>query len=288
MENPMTQPRPDGRRAQDVSAPSAFTLIELLVVISIIALLIGILLPALCAARRVAQSVACLSNLRQQGIALTAYITDYKGVLPLYGERIAGNAQSGPTAPETNGQGLSWAGLLDKNFPTSVDAFTCPADETGPRDREDAFFVRRANALDGSVVVRVSYTALAFYWDDGTPDWRPGWSIPRSTHYPNGGTWEGATRVDSITDASRLNMVWGGPQSVMSQVALPNFINNATLWLAGGTSIWTEVWQRHAGRRVTSIDDRDAGPIGLFADGHAEARVATSELTEPDVAIPVR
>ncbi len=60
----------------------AFTLIELLVVISIIALLIGILLPALSAARDSARGVKCLSGLKQMGFAALAYADENNGLLP--------------------------------------------------------------------------------------------------------------------------------------------------------------------------------------------------------------
>lgn len=56
-----------------------FTLIELLVVISIIALLIGILLPALAAARKSAQNVKDQTQLKQMGIAMEVYLNTYKG-----------------------------------------------------------------------------------------------------------------------------------------------------------------------------------------------------------------
>ncbi|HAI13071.1 MAG TPA: hypothetical protein DCM28_15295 [Phycisphaerales bacterium] len=62
----------------------AFTLIELLVVISIISLLIAILLPALGAARKSAQSVKCLANLKQVGFTLLAYAGDNHETLPVH------------------------------------------------------------------------------------------------------------------------------------------------------------------------------------------------------------
>lgn len=69
-------------RAKRPCSSPAFTLIELLVVIAVIALLVGILLPALASARRAGQTTACGSNLRQIGIGLAAYWADFGETMP--------------------------------------------------------------------------------------------------------------------------------------------------------------------------------------------------------------
>lgn len=63
----------------------AFTLIELLVVIAVIAMLIGILLPSLAGARRLARETMCQSNFRQYGLASHMYAGIYKEFIPNQG-----------------------------------------------------------------------------------------------------------------------------------------------------------------------------------------------------------
>jgi prepilin-type N-terminal cleavage/methylation domain-containing protein/prepilin-type processing-associated H-X9-DG protein len=106
-----------------------FTLVELLVVIAIIAVLIAMLLPALTRARAQANSVKCLSNLRQLGQALVLYNTNNRGFnVPSYNMKMG--TTSSPAATDTPLDG--WACILDRDHLINVpenDAsgvFNCP------------------------------------------------------------------------------------------------------------------------------------------------------------------
>jgi prepilin-type N-terminal cleavage/methylation domain-containing protein len=113
----------------------AFTLIELLVVISIIALLIAILLPALSKAKESARLVQCATSLQQQGVATFAYANDNKFALPYvrsdqtepYSLRTTHHSRTFQRFVSPNGAQYSFSLLWYGGYFTSGEAMYCPS-----------------------------------------------------------------------------------------------------------------------------------------------------------------
>ena len=132
----------------------AFTLIELLVVIAIIAILAALLLPALAAAKRKAQRINCVSNIKQDGIAFRLWQGDNQDRYPMAVNTQYNGAKdkiyTSGLAP-TAGYGLTNVFTVMSNELSTPKILFCPADSVRSPQTNFAFLVN--NALNMSYFV---------------------------------------------------------------------------------------------------------------------------------------
>jgi len=143
-----------------------FTLIELLVVIAIIAILAGMLLPALNSARERGKAAQCMNNLKQSGLSLNLYSNDFRGMYPVVHTGTFEDMDELPGEPQ-------WFTPLAERYGFKLSYLNCPGDRKFDGKEIQSYMVNAMFTL-GYPVSRLKSSAYITLSErgenaDGTP-----------------------------------------------------------------------------------------------------------------------
>lgn len=184
---------------------SGFTLVELLIVLSIIALLVGVLMPALAAARNAAHAVQCGSRMRQLGVATASYLHDFDATYPQPTQDGYYDTDRGYPAGEK--QRNCWYNALDPYIAEYAEQYVNSSDRNNVAIKQDPawhrldpdvrkhnktikmnehFGVRDDDAVKWVRAFHIRQPARTVVFGDGRgndlSDEHPSWSIPGYFH----------------------------------------------------------------------------------------------------------
>ncbi len=240
-----------------------FTLIELLVVISIIALLIGILLPALGAARSTARTISCASNQRQLGLSMYVYLSENKEYFPpSVGKTTAGLNMYWHQYFQTDGSAV---GLLTPDNNNAV----CPADDDPWRPYAGPGEENIANASYGANTLIMIVDGFAPPVADGFHDYQ---LIP--TGQPGAGGFVKQRRIDEIPSSTDTYGYTEVRDQEFFDTQNPNSNN------VFGVDDFELSWERHD--NSYELNDNEGGLVNAaYLDGHV-AGIKAINPTNPE------